>query len=166
MWDAIIHYMLYVLCRIWGKKKKKKFHSACGKMWKHVPQLSAGVLTSGIKVCKQICNMVSKNWYKIKLNGGKKRLKLSLVRTMNTYKLWLTCPYIYSLVPARPLLSIYGMYPQGYQHSLPDEELISLFLSSKEKYIFMTFRILSCGTRNYMFYQLTSYKKWGLYDTR
>ena len=28
---------------------------------KHVPQLSAGVLTSGIKVCKQICNMVSKN---------------------------------------------------------------------------------------------------------
>ena len=38
-------------------------------------------------------------------------------------------------VPTKTLLSIYGMYPQGYLHSLSDKELIYLFLSSKEKYL-------------------------------
>ena len=52
---------------------------------------------------------------------------------------------LYTQVPAKTLLSIYGMYPQGYQHSLSDKELISLFLSSKEKYNFSCQVISSCG---------------------
>ena len=43
---------------------------------------------------------------------------------------------LYTQVPAKTLLSIYRMYPQGYQYSLLDKELISLLLSSKEKYHF------------------------------
>ena len=79
------HYMQYemhaithcanVLCWIWKTTKNSRVH--CGKKWKCIPQPNAGVLTSGgVKVCQQICNTVSKNWYKIKLNGGKKCLKL------------------------------------------------------------------------------------------
>ena len=30
---------------------------------------------------------------------------------------------LYTQVPAKTLLSIYGMYPQGYQHSQLDKEL-------------------------------------------
>ena len=45
---------------------------------------------------------------------------------------------LYIQVPTKTLLSIYGMYPQEYQHSLSDKELISLFLPSKEKYHFST----------------------------
>ena len=44
---------------------------------------------------------------------------------------------LHTQVFVKTLLSIYGMYPQGYQHSLLDKELISLFLSSKEKYHFL-----------------------------
>ena len=36
----------------------------------------------------------------------------------------------------------YGMYPQGYQHNLSDKELLSLFLSSKEKYNFFSALVL------------------------
>ena len=33
---------------------------------------------------------------------------------------------LYTQFPTKTLLSIYGMYPQGYQYSLSDKELISL----------------------------------------
>ena len=64
-----------------------------------------------------------RNWDK-KLNGGKKA-----VASQDHEYLITTDMSLYTQVP-----NIYGMYPQGYQRSLSDKELISLFLSSKEKY--------------------------------
>ena len=72
----IILYLIYtlcanVLCRI--RKTTKKFHSACGKKWKRIPQPNAGVLTSEGLESKSASKSVtqSANWFKIKLNGGK-----------------------------------------------------------------------------------------------
>ena len=48
------------------------------------------------------------------------------------------------------------MYPQGYQHSHSDKELISLFLSSKEKYHFSPSFIL---LYNLLFYYHGVYDK-------
>ena len=55
---------------------------------------------------------------------------------------------LYTQVPAKTLLSIYEVYPQGYQHSLLDKELISLLLSSIEKYHFFEIRISPNSTIN------------------
>ena len=54
-----------------------------------------------------------------------------IVASQNHEYLITTDKSLYTQVPANTLLSMYGMYPQGYQHSLSEKELISLLLSSK-----------------------------------
>ena len=60
----------------------------------------------GVKVCQQICNMVSKNWYKIKFNKWWKETSKTAASQDHEYLITIDMS-LYTQVPAKTLLAVH-----------------------------------------------------------